>query len=160
MELAAGRVAPKLLLMLLYLSLFWSLKACESVFSTRPFKQRPTNSSLPLCFGRKTRRSQSVKFESVVLGARKSGGSQQLWGRRGGEAHYYVDKLVCSCLFNLILFFRSLCTARGCVCVFGCWTGARGEEEEGGKVGHLAAFRHPAHKEGGKKSCCVCWWDF
>lgn len=28
---------------------------------------------IPLCFGRKTRRSLNVKFESVVLGARKSG---------------------------------------------------------------------------------------
>lgn len=76
------------LILMLYICVYFGSNARESVFSTRPFKQRPTNSSQPLCFGRKTRRSQSVKFESVVL---ESQGQPAAVGRQGGAAYYYLD---------------------------------------------------------------------
>lgn len=61
-------------------------KNLVSVFSFRPFKQRPTNSSQPLCLGRKTRRSQCVKFESVVLEQESQGPPAAVGERRGGAA--------------------------------------------------------------------------
>lgn len=54
------------------------------VFSIRPFKQSPTHSSSssPLYFGRKTRRSQGLKFESAVF---EQESQWQLWSWAGGS---------------------------------------------------------------------------
>lgn len=52
---------------------YFKWQAHGNVFSSRLFKQRPTNSSEPLCFGRKARRSLSVKFESVLLDRESQG---------------------------------------------------------------------------------------
>lgn len=82
---------------MVYMQVYFRVKARERVFSSRPFKQRPTNSSQPLCSGRKTRRSHSVKFESVVL-ARKSGAASSC-GEGGVTAHYCLDTSVCVGMF-------------------------------------------------------------
>lgn len=121
-------------------NLFWLLafkfilnpRPIESVFSSRPFKQRPTNSSRPLCFGRKTRRSHSVKFESVVLGQESQG---QLW-RTGGQCaycfsgHLHSLSRAISFLYCAICLLGSMCTTTDVLAwlLWRCWRVSTGEK--------------------------------
>lgn len=93
-------------------------------FSSRPFKQRPTNSSQPSCFGRKTRRSHSVKFESVVLESKKVGGRPAAVGGVAWRCcwEFRVDTLAFFYFyfFKLTLHF-STCSFQ--VCNSENWTG-------------------------------------
>lgn len=93
---------------LILLWCFWAQS--KRVFFSRPFKQRPTNSSQPLCLWRKTRRSHGVKFES-----REVGGSQQLWGAGRGSSTIILAGFVCLRLgwemlcLTLVFSYMSLC---------------------------------------------------
>lgn len=95
---------------MVYIHVYFRLKARESVFSSRPFKQRPTNSSQPLSSGRKTRRSHSVKFESAVW-ARKSGAASSCGEEGVQHTIVCIVKFVLVCFFSFYLSICSHCTA-------------------------------------------------
>lgn len=138
-----------------------TLSVSESVFSIRPFKQRPTNSSQPLCSGRKTRRSHSVKFESVALEQESQGQSAAVEKKKGLKTLYlYVFYCLCTVLIFLIkCYIGCLLESLGAVAQPDAWERDRraGLLRRKEKLDNVtAALRHLVDTEN-KRCHGFCW---